>query len=53
LTYSAADLQKYVDSLGELSLMVEEAGGGRLYRQQGKGFLKGQILEQLRKAAAA
>lgn len=49
LTYSAADLNQYVDSMVECSLLVEE--GNRMFKQQGKGFIKAQLLEKLRRSA--
>ena len=51
LTYSVADLHKYVDSLWDVSLMVSDPAT-KQYAPRGKPFLKDKLLEKLRAAAA-
>ena len=49
LTYSVADLQTYVDSMYDVSLMVS-APNTRQYVPKGKDFLKQQCLQRLKSA---
>jgi hypothetical protein len=51
LTYTVADLQQYVDSLHEVTMLVTNPQTKEL-ALKGKPFIKGQILARLRSAAA-
>ena len=51
LTYSVADLHKYVDSLYDISLMIADPVT-KQYAPKGKDFLKTGILNKLKSAAA-
>lgn len=51
LTYSVADLQQYVDSMHDVSLMVSDANT-KQYAPRGKAFLKSQLMTRLKSAVA-
>mmetsp|Transcript_43788 Transcript_43788/g.115064 ORF Transcript_43788/g.115064 Transcript_43788/m.115064 type:complete len:184 (+) Transcript_43788:30-581(+) len=50
LTYSVADLNTYIDSLFDVSLMVSDPAT-KQYAPKGKAFLKGQLMQKLTSAA--
>lgn len=51
LTYSVADLHKYVDSMHDLSMMIADPQT-KQYAPKGKAFLKQQLMNRLAKQAA-
>ena len=51
LTYSVADLQQYVDSMHDVSLMVVDPQT-KQYSPKGKAFLKQQLMQRLKSAVA-
>ena len=50
LTYSAADLHKYIDDLADLSILVLDPQT-KQYAPHGKEYIKNAILTHLKKAA--
>ena len=50
LTYSAADLHKYIDDLADLSVLVLDPQT-KQYAPHGKEYIKNAILTHLKKAA--
>ena len=51
LTYSVADLQQFVDSMHDVSLMVSDAAT-KQYAPKGKAFLKQMLMSRLKSAVA-
>ena len=51
LTYSVADLQKYVDSMHDVSMLVSDPQT-KQYAPKGKAFIKNSIMQRLKSSVA-